>query len=87
MVRNNDSSYLARVEKWVKRSLKKKVTITSNVIVAFMITGAFFMMPEVVNAKWERLGIKTANNSVGTTQIVDNMNIKGVVALNPNEKG
>ena len=47
MIRKNDSNYLARVEKWLKSSMKKKITITSGTIVAFMITGAFMAMPEM----------------------------------------
>ena len=52
MVGKNDGNYLARVEKWLKSSMKKKITITSSTLVALMITGAFFMMPEVAQAKW-----------------------------------
>ncbi len=83
MIRKNDSNYLARVEKWIKSSMKKKITITSGTIVAFMITGAFFMMPEVAQANTVYMDSGNVYAGGGWGVQVNGNDTKNYVALNP----
>lgn len=80
MTKKNDSNYMSKIEKWIKRSMKKKISISSKVIVAFMITGVFLQLGteiEAIGEKW--VYVKDGSVLVqGSTITTDNS-----IVLNP----
>lgn len=72
MTKKNDSNYMSKIEKWIKRSMKKKISISSKVIVAFMITGSFLinydnLFGKAVQIAWGSIvseGMRTGDSSV-----------------------